>query len=1093
MLARFGGKCARCGSAYAAGQEVWWDKVSRKILMCPACEGRGKPEATARTSIDVIRASSKALTAQLTQEQRDAVTGSMAGVNRWLATAGSGKTRSLIALVGELLSRGMRPGRIVVTSFTKKAAGELTERLTTAFGTAAGELELGTLHSLVRKWLLQHAKIDGAYNRVDNLLDYGGGAAGAGEEERPDEEFDEARPRSPLQLGRTLLGGRKTLIPWLNGERALGEEEQGRGVVTDHIEAVGYMQAWLVEPGSPKAEAFAKHRGMPLLPRFYELWSQSLLALSVSTHDEWIYLAGKLAQNPKGLFIERRAASCDVVIVDEAQDNNLAQLVLAANIALNGSGNLVLVGDIAQCQPAGTKVLTPTGERDIEQLQDGDLVCAWDRRGKRVEKAGRPVKVASRPYTGRLTTVSAGGKQTRTTSNHRWLVRWSEAARDAHVVYLMRRTLPGIGLCYRLGWCKLINESGGMMQNHLKARARLEKADAAWILKVTTSRQEASVWESIYSTRYQIPLVMFEPRDNQHYTRDALDRIWAEVSEDSCRYIDRLMIEHRLDPNQPFYKPGGKTGRQTLFEVRAEHLLDGLMQVPVKVGAYDYEWHDASVTRGWVTNLPVYSMDVERHGSYVADGICTLNSMFGFRGALPLFMWKLEQYLGKVPVKTWNLSANFRSTAPIVEVANKLLKGREWNIAAPAHAARPDARDLHPVHTVIPHRYVSEAEQAREIVAHAKRVLEKAPADVSARPMVVIGRAHARLAQIEASFIRKKLPYLVQEGRGFFNIWEVRVASAYLLLANDVVVTAKLIKDALSAPRRRLGKVFASSLLEKAQTEGFAHRAKLLARRNANWEKDGLEFARDLDAILRGLDPRGEPLKDSCGDLAAQGRALVALLTTAKAFGEGASERFDNIRALVDIIIELGSIEEYAKFYKQATTPQKVDDEDKRAKVVLSTAHAAKGLEWDEVWVVAMNQGVWPHDKSTDDEELEEEARIEYVAVTRAKNKLHLSRYQLNAREQKTFPSRAWIHAVELVAKTGVSVDREWIADALDGRAKFQRDANARAELRRRLAEEARARAAAEKQEQPPEAGSGSAPTGVDAAETTPHSPVEEG
>lgn len=668
MLARYKGVCKRCGSAYPAGAEVWYDRTTKKVLSCPACESRGKPPPPVLLTRDELRVRVDDVTGRLTPEQRAAVSGSLDGVNRWLATAGAGKTSSLVALVGTLLARGVRPHRIMVTSFTTQAADEIKARLAQAYGPVAHELTLGTFHSLVRKWLLQHARLDGSYNRVDNLLDKGGGQAPA--EGEAEDVFDPARPRSPLQLGRPLLGGRKTLIPWLPGKTGLGHEEAGRGMVEDYIEAVGYLQAWLVEPGSERAKKYAAFRKMPLLPEFYSLWTESLLALSLSTYDEWLYLAGKLSQKGS-IFLQQRAAQLDYVIVDEAQDNNMAQLVVASSIALEGSGKLVLVGDVAQ-------------------------------------------------------------------------------------------------------------------------------------------------------------------------------------------------------------------------------------------------------------------------------------SMFGFRGALPLFLWQLEKSMPGVKVKTHYLTANFRSTAPIVELANRLIKGRAWNIAPPAGAGRADGAV--PVATsILTPLYTDEGEQAASVVKAAATKLALVPSDTRARPIAILGRTHARLARVEAACIQRKVPYQVQEGRGFFGRWEVRVAIAYLLLANGRGRSAKIIKDALSAPRRKLGKVFIDALLQRSPDEDLAQSARVLARRDSRWEQSAQALASDLEAIQNGLDRNGEVI---CGkpSLFDQGRALLAILTKATAFGVASSERFDNVKALLEIVGDFGSLDDFEKFYRSATQPPKrhEGDADNTNKLVLSTIHACVA---PETWV----------------------------------------------------------------------------------------------------------------------------------------------
>lgn len=774
MPAKYKGKCGRCGAATSVGMMIYWDGLSKKVVCCPNCEARGIPEEGPKVvfSANLCRQAAGEVFRELNPEQQAAVIGSASGYCEWLATAGAGKTKAIIALVGQLLSRGTRPSRILLASFTKKAAVELRDRLITAYGPIAGEITTGTFHALCRKWLTMYAKLDASYARVDNLLDFGGlggDAAGA----KIDEEPDDAKPRSPTKLAQTLLCNESLSIPWLPGRRGLFKKGNAtRAVAEDYAEAVGYLEGWLTEPGSPGVEAYAKGRGLPLLPEFYKNWVDSLTALQTSTYDEWLYLVGKLTQVPGGLFTQRIAGLYDAVIIDEAQDNNIAQLQIAAALAQLGQRHLVLVGDLAQ-------------------------------------------------------------------------------------------------------------------------------------------------------------------------------------------------------------------------------------------------------------------------------------SIYGFRAAMPRIMQELGQ-LVNAPVKVFFLQRNHRSLKPIVDLGNGLIEGRKWAVAPPAVSVRGDAPDV-----LRCNQFVTERDAAAAAVDLARVRIAKAPPNRGSTPIALLARCHARLALAEAELIRERIPYQVQEGRGFFNIWEVRVAMAYMLLANDLGRSAAYIKDALSAPRRHLGNGFAK-VLEQTKEASTVMAVRILARRNSSWEKNAMQFAADLDTI-----GRHEEIRD-------QGLALLELLTKVEAFGKGAAtqDRMDNVESLLAVAESFKTMAEFATFCEKAVAHKSASED--MARVVLSTIHGAKGLEWPCVVLLACNDDVMPHSKSMGKEELEEERRAEYVGVTRARDQLVLSRYRFNAREQGTTPSWSYVLAAQQLGLMTEDFASEYDDLQIDVTRAINREAKRKAaeleaeQLRAEAAEEARRQAHAE-------------------------------
>jgi len=322
------------------------------------------------------------------------------------------------------------------------------------------------------------------------------------------------------------------------------------------------------------------------------------------------------------------------VYVDESQDLSAAQLDLVLKMRGPG-GRMLFVGDPKQCQPAGTLISLPRNQqKPIEELQVGDEVVSYDRNGAAfvgLRNQGRKVlAISSRPYRGQIITVKAASRTTECTPNHRWIARWTDRLPNKYVTYLMRQ-----GDRFRVGWCQLFQTTGDL---HLGVRARNEKADAAWILGVHTDRTKASIQESVIATMFGLPTIPFEPvRSANHLTKVAIDEFFTTLSE-----LD-LMQEQKAkdclawfgrDIFHPLYSKTERQrqGRTTIFETTASNLIPGLMSVPYFEGDRVVRWASIDVESA-IKECTVYSLKIETHETYVADGLVTHNSIYGFAGA----------------------------------------------------------------------------------------------------------------------------------------------------------------------------------------------------------------------------------------------------------------------------------------------------------------------------------------------------------------------------------------------------------------------------------------------------------------------------
>jgi len=378
------------------------------------------------------------------------------------------------------------------------------------------------------------------------------------------------------------------------------------------------------------------------------------------------------------LFTEIPVPTYKHIIIDEAQDTSETGLTLILR-ACEKDTQVFAVGDPRQCQPAGTMVRMKNGQDcPIEDLQIGDQVVTFDRRSAAFVRAGRVNDIASRHYDGLLYTIIAGCKKSLSTDSHKWLIRWTNTEKPAWITYVMKK-----GDRYRVGQTQLFHYADGYSQFGLATRARVEKADAAWILKVHASLEDAITHEAIVAARYGLPQIIFNHVwDNIHLTQKAIDTVYSELYPLERKAV-HCLIDHGRRVEYPIYKRNDRNeesedtqqrqGRKTLFETQACNLISEYMAVPLAPEPLTdihqrVEWKPATTTSEMYSGT-VYSLDIERHHKYIADGIVTCNSIYVFAGAKET---SIPDIIHTLNAEVLPLRTCYRCGSRIVDLANQL-------------------------------------------------------------------------------------------------------------------------------------------------------------------------------------------------------------------------------------------------------------------------------------------------------------------------------------------------------------------------------------------------------------------------------------
>ncbi|MBM5817661.1 MAG: AAA family ATPase [Cyanobacteria bacterium K_Offshore_surface_m2_239] len=334
------------------------------------------------------------------------------------------------------------------------------------------------------------------------------------------------------------------------------------------------------------------------------------------------------------------------------------------------------------------------------------------------------------------------------------------------------------------------------------------------------------------------------------------------------------------------------------------------------------------------------------------------------------------------------LEDNYRSTATILQAANALIAHNSERIDK---VLRPTRGEGEPISLTRCDDEIAEA----EAVVHRMRMLTAANPELAWGDLAVLYRTNAQSRAMEEALVRWGIPYLVVGGLRFYDRREIKDIVAYLRLLVNPADSVSLLR-VLNVPRRGIGKTTIERLSDAANQLGVplwevvsdAEAVRSLAGRSSRGLLQFGELVRDLRERLEGSPPA-----ELVQRVMEQSGYLAELIAEAS---DEAEDRRRNLNELVNAALqyqeenEEGSLE---GFLASAALASDADDKDTAAeKVVLMTLHASKGLEFPVVFLVGMEQGLFPSYRSLDDpSSLEEERRLCYVGLTRARERLFLS------------------------------------------------------------------------------------------------------
>ncbi|AIF42462.1 DNA helicase PcrA [Virgibacillus sp. SK37] len=339
--------------------------------------------------------------------------------------------------------------------------------------------------------------------------------------------------------------------------------------------------------------------------------------------------------------------------------------------------------------------------------------------------------------------------------------------------------------------------------------------------------------------------------------------------------------------------------------------------------------------------------------------------------------------------KTVFLEQNYRSTKSILEAANKVIANNPGRKPKNLWTENPDGKNIH---------YYQGATEQEEALFVTNKIQELTRDGFSPSDIAILYRTNAQSRAIEATFMKSNIVYQMVGGHKFYERKEIKDLTAYLRLITNPDDDISF-ERVVNVPKRGIGKTSIEKLREHATLHdisffeavkevdftGVSKKAANALAEFGNLIKtlsQQQEFLTATDMVEAVLQRTGyEEMLKSERTIEAQSRLenLEEFMTVTKEFEASAEDK-----TLVAFLTDLALVADI----------DKVDEEDptNEEKITLMTLHAAKGLEFPVVFLIGMEENVFPHSRSLmEEEEMEEERRLAYVGITRAEQQLYLT------------------------------------------------------------------------------------------------------
>ncbi len=368
-------------------------------------------------------------------------------------------------------------------------------------------------------------------------------------------------------------------------------------------------------------------------------------------------------------------------------------------------------------------------------------------------------------------------------------------------------------------------------------------------------------------------------------------------------------------------------------------------------------------------------------------------SIYGWRGAKISNILNFEyDFAG---AKVFKLEQNYRSTKNILNVANLIIKNNEVRKDKTLWTDN-ETGDKVELFTAL-----EETDEATHVATQIKRLINKGK---RASDFAILMRINALSRAYEQELLKYNIPYKVYGGFKFFDRKEIKDLTAYLRVISNPLDNEAVLRI-INVPRRGIGDKTVDTLILKAQEEGLSVFDVIMDADSLALSSGALSRIKEFKKLLYDL-----IIESGEKTISETIKNVINKTAFLSQFDTDTEENLDkkmNVNELINSASEFEKVNPtltLSDYLSSITLSSDTDEMDEGNFVTIATIHSVKGLEFENVFVVGLDETIFPISRAVNSpEELEEERRLLYVAITRAKKTLKLTR----ARSRYLYGSRS--------------------------------------------------------------------------------------
>ena len=355
-------------------------------------------------------------------------------------------------------------------------------------------------------------------------------------------------------------------------------------------------------------------------------------------------------------------------------------------------------------------------------------------------------------------------------------------------------------------------------------------------------------------------------------------------------------------------------------------------------------------------------------------------SIYSFRGANYKNILNFEKDYKDAKVVL--LEQNYRSTGTILKAANAVIKNNKQRKDKNLWTAKEEGEKIKY------YRAYDEKDETSYVVEKIKELISKGE---NYQDIAVLYRTNAQSRVIEEALLKENLPYKVIGSIYFYSRKEIKDLIAYLRLIHNSKDNVSLLR-VINTPKRGIGLKTIENLTEIADQEGISMYEAISSGKELEFKnlieklkeiKEELTLTELIDKVLDASGMRQELESEKSLEAEVRLENLEEFKSITKSF-----EEQEGLVSLEEFLLEISLISDVEEYREDPN------------RISLMTVHSVKGLEFNHVFVIGLEEGIFPHMNSLmESSDVEEERRLMYVAITRAKDDLYL----VNARRRTLF------------------------------------------------------------------------------------------